>query len=155
MQGFKLYHVSKWLRMVQRILYEFYCMWTHVCNWYVSCCGETGTCTCTRCHWQMHVYNVYCCILFFNRRVNSFRHSDGILRHTFRSTLVQVMVGALRHQVSSWTNVDVSPVRSNDIHLRLRAVSYDIPEPSITKFSLKIADNFFARDCKFSGWRWS
>ena len=92
MQGFGLNHVSKRLWMAQRILYEFYCKWAHVSNWYVSCCGETGTCTCTRCHWQMHVYNVYCCILFFNRRVNSFRHSGGICRYRFGSTLVQVMV---------------------------------------------------------------
>ena len=36
----------------------------------------------------------------------------------------------------NWTNVDLSSVRSSDIHLR--ASSQEIPQPSITEISLKI-----------------
>ena len=53
------------------------------------------------------------------------------------STLAQVMVCCLTapSQAITWTNVDLS-VRSSDIHLR--AISWDISQPSITKPCLKI-----------------
>ena len=41
-----------------------------------------------------------------------------------------------RHQAITWTNVDWSSVKSSDIHIR--AISQEMPQPSITKFRLKI-----------------
>ena len=43
---------------------------------------------------------------------------------------------ALRHQAITWTNVDWSSVRSNDNHQR--AISQEIPQPSIKQNILKI-----------------
>ena len=43
---------------------------------------------------------------------------------------------AWRHQAITWTNVDLSSVRSSSIHLR--AISYEIPQPPFTKISLEI-----------------
>ena len=40
-------------------------------------------------------------------------------------------------QAITWTNVDLSSVRSNDIYLM--AILQDVPQLSITEFSLKIA----------------
>ena len=42
------------------------------------------------------------------------------------------------HQAITWTNVDLSLVRSSDIYLR--TVSQQIPEPFIAKVSLNIYD---------------
>ena len=52
-------------------------------------------------------------------------------RHWLRYWLV-----AWRHQVITWTNVDLSLVRSSDIHIR--ASSQEVPEPSITEIIWKI-----------------
>ena len=41
-----------------------------------------------------------------------------------------------RHQAITWTNVDWSSVESSDIHIR--AISQEMPRPSITKIHLKI-----------------
>ena len=43
---------------------------------------------------------------------------------------------AWRHQAITWTNVDWSSVKSSDIHVR--AISQEMPQPSITKICLKI-----------------
>ena len=43
---------------------------------------------------------------------------------------------ACQHQAITWTDVDLSSVRSSDIHLR--AVSQEIPQPLIVKTSLEI-----------------
>ena len=43
---------------------------------------------------------------------------------------------ALRHQAITWTNVDLSSVRSTVIHLR--AISSEVPQPPFAKVSLKI-----------------
>ena len=40
------------------------------------------------------------------------------------------------HQAITWTNVAWSSVKSNDIHIR--AISQEMPQPSITKICLKI-----------------
>ena len=56
-------------------------------------------------------------------------------QHCFRWWLV-----AWRHQAITWTNVDLSSLRSSDVHLR--AISLEISQPSVTKISLKI---FFLR----------
>ena len=40
------------------------------------------------------------------------------------------------HQAITWTYVDLSIIRSNDIHLR--AISVDISKPSVTKMCVKI-----------------
>ena len=42
-------------------------------------------------------------------------------------------LGAWWHQAITWTNVDLSSVRSNDIHLE--EISQEIPQPPITKIS--------------------
>ena len=46
-----------------------------------------------------------------------------------------------RHQAITWTNIDLSSVTSNDIHLR--AISYEIPQPTINKIILKITHSTF------------
>ena len=40
------------------------------------------------------------------------------------------------HQAITWTDIDLSPVRSSDI--RLRAISQEITEPSVIKINLQI-----------------
>ena len=49
------------------------------------------------------------------------------------SKLGQVMLGACRHQAIADINVALSSVRSS----HLRAISQEIPQPSMTKISLK------------------
>ena len=43
---------------------------------------------------------------------------------------------AWQHWAITWTNVDLLPVKSNDFHLR--AISEEIPQPSLVKHTLKI-----------------
>ena len=43
---------------------------------------------------------------------------------------------AWRHQAITWTNVDLSSLRSSDVHLR--AIALEISQPSVTKIILKI-----------------
>ena len=45
---------------------------------------------------------------------------------------------AWRHQAITWTNVDLSSVRSSGIHLR--AILQDMSQPSVTEISLKITN---------------
>ena len=52
-------------------------------------------------------------------------------QHWLRQWLV-----ALRHLAITWTNVDLSSVRSSGIHLR--AISLEIPQPPFAKVSLQI-----------------
>ena len=52
-------------------------------------------------------------------------------QHWFRLWLV-----AWRHQTITWTNVDLSSVRSSGIHLS--AILKEIPQPSVTEINLKI-----------------
>ena len=54
-----------------------------------------------------------------------------LCQHWLRSWLV-----AWRHQAITWTNVDLSSVRSNDIHLT--AISQEITQQSIIEISLQI-----------------
>ena len=75
--------------------------------------------------------------LTHRHHVNSLWPSGTIWRQGFESTLAQVMACCLWHQAITWTNVDLSSVRSSDIHLRV--VSQKIPQPSVTKISLKTA----------------
>ena len=42
---------------------------------------------------------------------------------------------AWQHQTITWTSVDLSSVRSNDINLRV--ISLEIPQPPVTKITLK------------------
>ena len=58
--------------------------------------------------------------------------SRDLSQHWFRQWLV-----AWWHQAITWTNVDLSSLRSSDVHLR--AISLEISEPSVTKIRL----NFF------------
>ena len=62
--------------------------------------------------------------------------SDTIWQHSSGSTWAQVKAFACWHQAINWSNVDSSSVRSSDINLR--AISQEIPQPSITQISLKI-----------------
>ena len=52
-------------------------------------------------------------------------------QHWLRKWLV-----AWRHQAITWTNVDLSSVRSSGIHLS--AILHEMPQPSVTEISLKI-----------------
>ena len=65
----------------------------------------------------------------------SFWPSDAIWWHRSGSTLVQLI--DWRHKAITSTNVDVSSVRSSDIHLRI--ISKEISETSVTKISLKMS----------------
>ena len=66
--------------------------------------------------------------------IYSLRPTDAIWRHRSGSTLAQVI--AWWHQAITWTNVNLSSVRSSGIHLR--AISWEIPQPLFTKVGLKI-----------------
>ena len=66
----------------------------------------------------------------------TFWPSDAIWRQRSGSTLAQVMAYFWRHQAITWTNADWSSVKSNDIHIR--AISQEMPQPSIIKIYLKI-----------------
>ena len=68
--------------------------------------------------------------------VNSLMPSDAIWRHRSGSTLAQLMACCLMAPSHYLTNVDLSLVRSSGIHLR--AISSEIPQPSLTKINLKI-----------------
>ena len=68
--------------------------------------------------------------------INSLWPSDVIWRQRSRSILVQVMAFAWRHQAITWTNVDLSSVRSSYIYLM--AISQEIHQSSVTKISMKI-----------------
>ena len=68
--------------------------------------------------------------------VNSLWPSDAIWRHRSQSTLAQVMACCLTHQALTWTNVDLSSLRSCGIHLTI--VSQWMPQPSITEISFEI-----------------
>ena len=75
----------------------------------------------------------------FSDIFNSLWPNDAIWQHRSRSTLVQVMAWCLhawRHQAITWTNVDWSSAKSNDIHIR--AISQEMPQPPITEIRLKI-----------------
>ena len=50
------------------------------------------------------------------------------------------IIMAWQHQAITWTNVDLSSVRSGDI--QLRAISQEMPQQSIAKFSLKIINTY-------------
>ena len=66
------------------------------------------------------------------------RFSCGIyMRQRTRSWLVQVKRIAWRYQAITWTSVKLSSVRSSNIHLR--AISQELPQPSINKISFKFA----------------
>ena len=68
--------------------------------------------------------------------INSLWPSDTIWRQISGSTLAQVMGCCWRHPAITWTNVDLSSVKFSDIHIR--AISQEMPRPSITKICLKI-----------------
>ena len=46
-----------------------------------------------------------------------------------------VKMGWWRDQAITWTNVDWSSVKSSDIHIR--AISQEVPQPSITKLKIR------------------
>ena len=54
---------------------------------------------------------------------------------------------AERHPAITWTNVDLSPVTSSEIHLRVNW--QEIPQPTILNISFKIINITFY--CHFSG----
>ena len=58
--------------------------------------------------------------------------TSGIMQR-FGSTLSQVMICCWQHQAITWTNVDLSSVRSSDNHLS--AISQEITPPLITKLA--------------------
>ena len=62
--------------------------------------------------------------------------SAAIWQHRSGSIFAQVMACCVMHQVITWTNIDLSSVRSSDICLR--TVSQEIPQPSITEISWQL-----------------
>ena len=94
----------------------------------------------SRLHFQMHFHDRKCSYFDWN-----FTHYDlvtsygdrNLRQHWLRQWLV-----AWRHQTITWTNVDWSSVKSSDIHIR--AISQEMPQPTITKICLKITclENF-------------
>ena len=81
-------------------------------------------------HWVLHNMVQY-------NDINSLWPEDAIQRHGTRSTLDQVWLVAWRHQANTWSNVDLSSVRSLGIHLR--ALSLEDVKIPINKTRLKIA----------------
>ena len=75
----------------------------------------------------------YCHNMYWS--VNSLIPSDAIWQHRSKSALAQVWLVAWRHQAITRTNVDLSSVRFCGVHVR--TISQEIPQPSITKISLK------------------
>ena len=67
---------------------------------------------------------------------NSLWPSDTIWRQRSGQHWLRKLLVDWRHQAITWTNVDLSLVKANDIHLM--AASLEIPQPSITECSLKI-----------------
>ena len=63
-------------------------------------------------------------------------HYGIVGQHWLRYWLV-----AWRHQAITWTNVDSSSMKSSDIHIR--AISQEMPQPSIPKIHLKITYSKF------------
>ena len=82
-------------------------------------------------HWNMSTNTVF----------NSLWPSDAIWWHRYGSTLGQVMACCLTTQnqylTQCWLNINVSSDH------QLRAISREMPQPSITKVSLKIAFMIF------------
>ena len=76
------------------------------------------------------------CLSLNMLRVNSLGPSNAIWRQISGSTLAQVMACCLTAPNHYLTNVDLSSVRLSDIHLR--AISQEIPQPSITEIICKI-----------------
>ena len=68
--------------------------------------------------------------------LNSLGSGDAIWPQRSGSTLAQAMACCLRAPNHYLNNVDLSSVRSSDIHLR--AGSQEIPQPSITEIICKI-----------------
>ena len=82
-------------------------------------CGHTQTtCTCLQLIMALWVVTPY------------------IWRHRLGSTFAQLMACCWLHQALTCTNVDSSSVRPSDTHLR--AISQEIPQPSVTEISSKI-----------------
>ena len=65
---------------------------------------------------------------------NSLRPNDAIWRQRSGSTLA--LCNGLLPEVITWINVDLSSPRSSDN--QLRAISQELPQPSVTKIYLKI-----------------
>ena len=78
----------------------------------------------------------YCHCAFLNYPLNSLWPSDVIWRHRSVSTLVQVIACVWRHRANTLTNIDLSSMSSSDKHPK--AMSQEMPQPSITKISLNI-----------------
>ena len=68
---------------------------------------------------------------------NSLLHSDAIWQQEGSRSWLD----AWWHQAIAWTNVDLSSLRSNDVHLR--AISLEISQPSVNKMTLKIVFRLF------------
>ena len=82
-----------------------------------------------------HLKKIFFKEKFYNL-INSLWPSDAIWRQRSGSRLAQVMACCLTPHAITWTNVDRSSVKSSDIHIR--AISQEMPQPSIIKISLKI-----------------
>ena len=54
--------------------------------------------------------------------------------------MLEKLFVAWQHQAITWTNVEFSSLRSNDIHMK--AILQETPQPSVTEISLKITWNF-------------
>ena len=68
--------------------------------------------------------------ILLNTSINSLWH------HTATKNWVNHGSGNGQHQAITWTNVELSSVRSSDIHLK--AISKELPLSSITEISFKI-----------------
>ena len=114
-------HKGQW-----RGSFMFSLIWTWTNGWVNN--RNAGDLRRNRAHYDVTVMS------FGPQCVNSLWQSDAMWRTCSGSTLAQVTV-ARWHQAIIWTNVNISPTRRSDIHLR--AVSQEIPLPSVTKVSLK------------------
>ena len=90
-------------------------------------------------------------ILFRLQYVNSLWPSDAIWWQRSGSTVAQV-IAFLPDGTKPLPQLVHLSVRSSDIHLR--AISEEIPQPSITEFSLKIKNYLSEISFKSPRWQW-
>ena len=89
--------------------------------------------------WHLLEHNFTCIPQYLNHWISNLTHWGLVTPYGARE-LGQHWLGlwlvAWRHQAITWNNFDWSSVKSINIHIR--AISQEMPQPSITKICLKI-----------------
>ena len=104
-----------------------------MCNWCLYKFGQMPGYQCLFEIWQQmkFVWSYFSVIMLTHCGLVTPYGDRDLGQHWLRQWLV-----AWLHQAITWTNVDLSSVRSSGVHLR--PISQEIPQPSVTEISLKI-----------------